>query len=163
MHFFLSKDVLDDREDMKQRLDSYLSEIARLERIQAERDREREMVAEQLRAGNEDAEIWRSRWEKAESAASAFRADCDEKELELARQRDALEAKEREIISARVTLSATESQVRLSQFLKMLSLLYYSSVEGVLSNDSILITRYVNVLNKILLGFAVTFFPSVCR
>nr|VZI39611.1 unnamed protein product [Spirometra erinaceieuropaei] len=104
------RETIDERNDMKQRLEEYLNEIARLERIMTERDRERELLSEQLRAANEDAEIWRSRWEKSEGSISAIRAECEEREIEVTRQRDALESKERELSQCRSDLTAAEAR-----------------------------------------------------
>ncbi len=92
-------------------MDGYLSEISRLERLLAERDRERDLINEQLRTSNEDAEVWRSRWEKAEAAASTVRADCDEKELELARNQDGFEARDKELAQLKAAMTGMESQV----------------------------------------------------
>ncbi len=102
---------MDERDDLKRRLDGYLSEISRLERLLTERDRERDLLNEQLRTSNEDAEVWRSRWEKAEATASTVRADCDEKELELARNKDGFEARDRELAQLKAAMTGMEAQV----------------------------------------------------
>lgn len=103
---------MDERDDLKRRLDGYFNEISRLERLLSERDRERDLLGEQLRTSNEDAEIWRSRWEKAETAASSAQADSDEKDLLLTRNRDDIEVKERELALCRSNLTKMEVQVK---------------------------------------------------
>uniref|UniRef100_A0A5K3FC40 Cytospin-A n=2 Tax=Mesocestoides corti TaxID=53468 RepID=A0A5K3FC40_MESCO len=103
------RETMDERDDLKQRVEDYLGEISRHERLLGERVRERDLLGEQLRTANEDADIWRSRWEKAEASASAARLECDEKELELTRSVDALEARERELAQCKANLAKMEA------------------------------------------------------
>ncbi|VDO16205.1 unnamed protein product [Rodentolepis nana] len=101
-----------DREALKVRADGYLSELARQERLLEERARERDLLAEQARAATEDAEVWRARWTDAESAAANARLQSDECANEIARLRDTLEGKDRELMQCKSALSKAELQVQ---------------------------------------------------
>ncbi|KAM7540768.1 hypothetical protein Aperf_G00000041777 [Anoplocephala perfoliata] len=112
LHASPPSDIADDREALKTRVEGYLSELARQERLLDERARERDLLAEQARTAAEDAELWRARWTEAEAAAANARLQSDERSGEVLRLRDTLEAKDRELTQCKTALSRAELQVQ---------------------------------------------------
>lgn len=110
--------MTEERDELMQRSKDYLSELSRLEHLISEKDTERNKLVDQLRLSNEDADSWRNRWESTETKLNGLKIELEDRNLELAGQRERADTREHEITHLRANLNSIELQVNNYNLLK---------------------------------------------
>ncbi|XP_028856447.1 centrosomal protein of 135 kDa [Denticeps clupeoides] len=105
------EEALHEKDELKMRVHSYISEVARMENLMAAKEQENRELLERFCSARSEAEDWEQKLQQAEGLSSSVRLELLSSDAERRHLRERAEHQEREIQEHMSALQAYEAQV----------------------------------------------------